>query len=134
MGYQLKWNDDLAKVAQRWADQCYPTENGKSMAHDTKREPAGQYKNVGQNMAFGASSDPISNPGFAGSIQSWYDEVSDWPATNVESFSKKGVPKGKYIGHYTQVNFVDASVHLTISCANSIKEKLCGNCSGIVQE
>jgi len=101
--YELKWNDDLAEVAQRWADQCYPTENGKSMAHDTKREPAGQYKNVGQNMAFGANSGPISNPGFAGSIQSWYDEVSDWPATNVGSFSKKGVPKGKYIGHYTQV-------------------------------
>merc|ERR1711974_239847 len=87
--YELKRNDDLAEVAQRWADQCYPTENGKSKAHDKKREPAGQYNHVGQNMAFGASSGPISNPGFAGSIQRWYDEVSDWPAVNVGGFSKK---------------------------------------------
>jgi len=101
--YELKWNDELAEVAQRWADQCWPTENGKSKAHDTKRGPSANYKQVGQNMATGASTAPISSPGFEGMIQGWYDEVEDFPADNVSAFSKNGVPKGKMIGHYTQV-------------------------------
>jgi len=101
--YELKWNDNLAEVAQRWADQCYPTENGQSKAHDTKRAPCGQYDHVGQNMASGASSGPISTPGFDGMIQSWYDEVSDWPATSVGSFDSHANPNGKAVGHYTQV-------------------------------
>jgi len=100
--YELKWNDDLAEVAQRWADQCYPTENGKLKAHDTENT-AGQYDIVGQNQAFGSSSGPISDPGFVNTTQGWYDEVSDWPAANVGGYSKKGVPKGKMIGHYTQI-------------------------------
>jgi len=91
---ELKWSDELAEIAQRWADQC-------TWGH-SKQDGTSQYKYVGQNMAFGAGSGPASDPGFANFVQNWYDEVSDWPADNVASFSKAGVPKGKMVGHYTQ--------------------------------
>jgi len=91
----LKWNDELAEIAQRWADQC-------TWEH-SKDDKTTTYSYVGQNMAYGASTGIIKDPGFEGFVQKWYDEVSDWPAANVASFSKAGVPEGKMIGHYTQV-------------------------------
>jgi len=92
---ELKWNDELAEIAQRWADQC-------TWGH-SKQDKTSQYWYVGQNMAFGASSSgPPSDPGFANFVQRWYNEVSDWPAANVAKWSKAGVPAGKMIGHYTQ--------------------------------
>jgi len=92
---ELRWNDELAKVAQRWADQCI-------WAHDKQRGTS-QYENVGQNNAFGGSSRRLSAPGFDQFIMGWYNEINDWPAANVASFSMKGVPKGKVVGHFTQV-------------------------------
>ena len=38
-------------------------------------------------------------------LQRWYDEVKDFPAANVESFSTDGA--GATIGHYTQIVWGD---------------------------
>jgi len=92
--YELKWNDELAEIAQRWADQC-------TFEH-SKEDGTSEYSFVGQNVAFGADMKLPSYPGYATFIQNWYDEVSDWPAANVASFSLDGVPEGKMVGHYTQ--------------------------------
>ena len=36
-------------------------------------------------------------------IQRWYDEVKDFPAKNVVSFSIEGTDDGATVGHYTQL-------------------------------
>ena len=39
-------------------------------------------------------------------VQAWYDEVKDWPAANVGSFSSVGATG--VIGHYTQVIWAES--------------------------
>jgi len=91
--YKLKWNDELASVAQRWADQCF-------WAHDNARGTM-QFSSVGQNIAMYSFSREIKEPHFDVLIEGWYNEVKDFPAAKVGAFkSKKGEP---VIGHYTQV-------------------------------
>ena len=36
-------------------------------------------------------------------IQRWYDEVKNFPAKNVASFSIEGTDDGATVGHYTQL-------------------------------
>merc|ERR1712038_40375 len=93
--YALKWNDGLAKVAQRWADQCI-------WDHDGNRNTE-QYASVGQNMAYKsqAPNPPSTTRSYDSFIQGWYDEVADWPAANVASYSSTGTTGTT--GHYTQL-------------------------------
>merc|ERR1719233_1033608 len=70
--YQVSWSDELATIAQRWADQC-------KFKHDKHRETlAGEY--VGQNARLEELSQDVAveekiNQEAADSVQSWYDEV-----------------------------------------------------------
>ncbi|XP_011645540.1 venom allergen 3-like [Pogonomyrmex barbatus] len=84
----LSWDNQLAEIAQRWANQC-------KFEHDKCRDVA-KYQ-VGQNIAISyASGQNTSSLGDL--IQLWYDEVS--------KFDKKEVYKYKFdpeTGHYTQV-------------------------------
>jgi len=89
--YELKWNDELAQIAQTWADQC--TRN-----HD-KQRGTDKYGHVGQNIARSGSSAPFSSTrNYDSHIQGWYDEVKDFPPGNVQKFSFD-----KATGHYTQL-------------------------------
>ena len=56
-------------------------------------------------MAYKAQSNPPSTTrSYDSFIQGWYDEVKDWPAGNVASFSSAGTTG--VTGHYTQVGHV----------------------------
>jgi len=92
---EMVWNDQLAEVAQAWAEQCPKT-------HDhpmNRRICDGDYKNTGQNI--------FNNLGHADkhmwekAVQFWYDEVEYMPNTDVDTYQAPS--SGKMIGHYTQV-------------------------------
>jgi len=91
---KLKWSDELAKTAQRWADQC-------PQHHDTNRKSPDFPMQPGQNMADSWNSANNFDWGLETRVQSWYNEVKDWPASNIGAFSSDGATGT--IGHYTQV-------------------------------
>ena len=62
-----------------------------------------QFPYVGQNLAMSMGTRaPSSTRSYDSIIQSWYDEVKDFPPGNVGSYSKSGATG--IIGHYTQVS------------------------------
>jgi len=94
---KLVWNDELAVIAQRWADQC-------NYGHDTeKRKLDGT--SVGQNVAHFSNSRKFSwaeieSSYLAQSVQMWYDEVTN------PGFSSSNIKPFRFTsgtGHYTQV-------------------------------
>ncbi|VDP89876.1 unnamed protein product [Echinostoma caproni] len=79
----LKYDQELADLAQKWADNC-------TFGHDDKTQrQTSLYKQVGQNFA-GHSS-------FEGAFQLWFDEYKDYDYENLKC------AEGKACGHYTQV-------------------------------
>ena len=92
----LVWNEELAAVAQRWADQC-------TFGHDSERKKSdGTY--VGQNAYIGMSSQTSDQASLmasmGGSAQAWYDEVTD-PGFDAANIKPYVFSSGT--GHYTQV-------------------------------
>ncbi len=63
---ELQWDDEVARVAQRWADQCV-------FSHDVERGTV-RHGSVGQNIyqSF-RSNDEGNNAMIKGGIKSWYD-------------------------------------------------------------
>ncbi|KAK7028030.1 Peptidase inhibitor 16, partial [Halocaridina rubra] len=92
---ELVWNNELATVAQAWASQC---PNGHD-CYNCRKICSGNYA-VGQNIYYSWNFNASSE--WQATVQSWYDEVVDFPNTGVASFTS-GSPSGKAIGHYTQV-------------------------------
>jgi len=93
----LKWNDELATIAQMWADQC-------TFGHDTSRNKLdGTY--VGQNAYFKGSSTKKDKTTLMSEVGSeatlaWYNEVVS------PGFSSSHVDPFVFsydAGHYTQV-------------------------------
>lgn len=91
---KLVWSDELAKIAQRWADQC-------PLYHDQDRRTPDYQHQPGQNIAFSWSSVHNFDWGLTSKVQSWYDEHAHFPPQNVAAFSAKGATGT--IGHYTQL-------------------------------
>ncbi|KAK3930546.1 Sodium/potassium-transporting ATPase subunit alpha, partial [Frankliniella fusca] len=90
---KMVWDNELATIAQRWANQC-------TFAHDKNRNTLDRTYN-GQNIFWEASSATLPSPNWAKAVQEWYDEVDDRNGEdNVQGFSNPG---GPVIGHYTQV-------------------------------
>ena len=59
---------------------------------------------AGQNGAMGMRSSAFSQRSdFSNWVQSWYDEVEDFPGANTSPYSQDGKTPGKMVGHYTQV-------------------------------
>merc|ERR1719452_237361 len=93
---RMRWNAELAEIAQRWADQC-------TFGHDGDRSKCdGTY--VGQN-AFSSWNSQESTydevmGNSANAVQSWYDEVAS-PGFNNGDISPFVFDYGA--GHYTQV-------------------------------
>ncbi|XP_076241858.1 venom allergen 3-like [Calliopsis andreniformis] len=84
----LTWDDELAKVAQRWANQCT---FGHDKCRDVERYKVGQ--NVGIRMTSGTQDTKVSDI-----IMMWYNEVED--------FNRNIVNKYRFqsnVGHYTQI-------------------------------
>ncbi|XP_063606364.1 uncharacterized protein LOC134781210 [Penaeus indicus] len=92
---ELVWNDELAQVAQAWAEQCKGGHDGYAKRRICSRNYA-----VGQNVFRKWGQNPESV--WAEAIQSWYKEVANMPNTYVDKFSGSP-PSGKMIGHYTQL-------------------------------
>ncbi|XP_033212027.1 cell wall protein PRY3-like isoform X2 [Belonocnema kinseyi] len=83
---ELIWDDNMAAVAQKWADQCM-------FQHDACRDdPRFQ---VGQNMYFSSG---FSKVDWTRAVTSWYEEVARFNFRLVDSFKFQPT-----VGHYTQV-------------------------------
>ncbi|PSN50515.1 hypothetical protein C0J52_14364 [Blattella germanica] len=92
---KLSWDDELATVAQRWADQC-------DFGHDSCRKDSRFY--VGQNAYIGSSkgSAENGNQDWSKAINKWYNEVGNFSRNDISPFK---FTKGT--GHYTQVVWAD---------------------------
>ncbi|XP_011704844.1 PREDICTED: venom allergen 3-like, partial [Wasmannia auropunctata] len=82
------WDDELANIAQRWANQC---KFGHDKCRNVDRYAVGQ--NVAETYNSGENNSPVE-----GMVQMWYDEG--------DKFDKNDVKKYKFdsnTGHYTQM-------------------------------
>ncbi|XP_057339747.1 venom allergen 5-like [Microplitis mediator] len=92
----LKWDSELAKIAQRWANQC---QFGHDKCRDVERFQVGQ--NVASKMH---SRQHVAKMGEL--VKMWYDEVKDFDSRQVKSFTWQEEPQ---IGHYTQLVWGDTT-------------------------
>ncbi|XP_012251304.2 venom allergen 3-like [Athalia rosae] len=92
----LSWDNELATVAQRWADQC--AANPHDDCRDIDRFP------VGQNVATLWNSEEITEP-VVNLINGWYDEVA--------MFNNQEISRFRFAhetGHYTQLVWANTSL------------------------
>ena len=115
---ELTWDDELARVAQRWAEQC-------QFGHDQSRDV--QRFKVGQNVYQTTRSrdQPTSNTIREG-VMSWYDEV--------KLFANGGVRRYQFssgTGHYTQMVWAKTSKlgcgHVSYEMGGFVKKYLVCN-------
>ncbi|PSN33539.1 hypothetical protein C0J52_22451, partial [Blattella germanica] len=95
-----QWDNELAVIAQTWANQCH-------YGHDSCRN-VGKYKQisrfkVGQNVAekqftSGREPDPMK---WIEVLNKWYNEVRNYDYREVSAF--KGLDDYPVTGHYTQM-------------------------------
>ncbi|XP_057339518.1 venom allergen 5-like [Microplitis mediator] len=99
----LKWDSELAQVAQRWAIQC-------KFGHDRCRDVLSIKQNiaerfqVGQNVAFQTNSRGHEEK-LAELVKTWYDEVMGFNSSKVENY-----PFDLSAGHYTQLVWGDTTI------------------------
>ena len=84
------WNEDLANLAQMYAEEC-------DFTHNADRQLAA-FTSVGENLAATSSS---GAPDYTGLVQQWYNEVNDY------TYSTNQCVPGRACGHYTQVSYDD---------------------------
>jgi len=98
---EMVWNDELAAIAQRWADQC-------TFGHDKNRKKLdGTY--VGQNAYMSSSSRESDLDAIMAKMDkaatAWYSEVSEY---NFDPADIKPFKFGYQTGHYTQVVWAES--------------------------
>ncbi|XP_055350989.1 cysteine-rich venom protein latisemin-like [Paramacrobiotus metropolitanus] len=91
----LRWSNDAARVAQRWADTC-PSGHDRNSARGIPG-----FSSCGQNISWR----PRGDTSWKKAIMQWYDEVKDF------RYCRR--PTG-VVGHYTQLMWADTSV---VGCA-----------------
>jgi len=98
----LVWNDELEKIAQRWADQCI-------FAHDKIRNKLNS-DYVGQNnfISYSGSQESadVVQSKVTEAVDSWYNEVTD------PGFSPENIDPFRFdfgTGHYSQVVWAETS-------------------------
>uniref|UniRef100_T1IJJ5 Cysteine-rich venom protein n=1 Tax=Strigamia maritima TaxID=126957 RepID=T1IJJ5_STRMM len=108
---QLMWDDELATIAQRWADQC-------TFNHDDNRRTQ-RYHDVGQNSYISASpsSDGKIGKALAEAVNGWYNEVTN-PGFDSENIDPYQFNSGT--GHYTQMLWAETA---TVGCGYSFYTK-----------
>lgn len=91
----LSWDDELATIAQRWADQCT---DGHDKERSVRRFHVGQ--NVALTWTYEYEDDLLDEPDWDSQIYAWYNEVTEFhfKASSISpfQFSKK-------LGHFTQL-------------------------------
>lgn len=98
----LVWNDELEKIAQRWADQCIYN-------HDQIRNKL-NFDSVGQNLYTSSfsrqeSADDVQNTVIR-AVELWYNEVTN------PGFSPENIDPFRFefpTGHYSQVVWAETS-------------------------
>lgn len=88
---QLQWDGELARVAQRLADQC-------KFAHDCSDCRRVQRFKVGQNLYQSFTTRVGTNVDWQKAINSWYDEISQFPTSSVARYRFS-----HQTGHYSQL-------------------------------
>ncbi|XP_070392786.1 scoloptoxin SSD43-like [Dermacentor albipictus] len=96
--YRLKWDDELAEVAQAFTDQCDNNHDKPDQRMTTK------FPKVGQNIAWNYESTDTPAVDSAGRVKDWFDEYKDFSPGNVEPFS---VSAGRVVTHFTQVTWAE---------------------------
>lgn len=86
--FKLKWDQELAEGAKRWAEQC-------NFSHDSNREVC-RFP-VGQNLYIEGSSRGRPAADWKAAITSWYSEVDLYTGDPSRYKFSSGV------GHFTQV-------------------------------
>lgn len=75
---EMAWDEELAVVAQRWADQC-------NFGHDQSRDV--QRFKVGQNVyEQSRSRDQALEISIREGVMGWYDEVKDFDNAGVNPY------------------------------------------------
>ena len=96
---EMTWDDDLAEVAQRYADQCV-------FGHDENRNTPeyAAWPGVGQNAYISSSwTSGRSSYNLTAAADAWYAEVNYFNKASISSFKSVPSQAGKMIGHYTQM-------------------------------
>ncbi|CAL4125241.1 unnamed protein product [Meganyctiphanes norvegica] len=101
---ELIWNEELAYIAQKWANQCY---FGHERRYSRRATCSRMYDYVGQNLYKIIQYGLHSTSKWSLVIHGWYNEVVNTPISIVESFDS-GVTTKK-IGHYTQLVWAETS-------------------------
>ncbi|XP_031786448.1 uncharacterized protein LOC100680164 [Nasonia vitripennis] len=94
---KMEWDNELATVAQRWANQC-------TWGHDSCRDVP-RFK-VGQNIAYKGTTGSVSSINVLTMVNTWYNEVKDFNKNEVKSFNNGN---GPMIGHYTQMLWANST-------------------------
>ena len=81
------WSDELAHVAQTYADKCYFGHN------NLRNEEQKTFPYVGENLYITSS----PTPDLASIVKGWYDEHHDY------NYQENTCSPHKVCGHYTQV-------------------------------
>ncbi|XP_076324440.1 venom allergen 3-like [Tachypleus tridentatus] len=92
---KMSWDEELAEVAQRWADQC-------NFKHDCAKCREVERFGAGQNLAISMSSNDNATADWREMIRKWYDEV--------KTFSSSYISRYQFVsntGHYTQVTWAN---------------------------
>ena len=93
---KLTWNEDLAMVAQKWADQCI-------FDHDENRAIPG-YPHVGQNIYLQKISKKVPGIHVGKTVQKWFDEIYDFDENQIAPFDFT-----MSTGHFTQLVWADTN-------------------------
>jgi len=88
---EMFWDNELAQMAQNWADQC-------KIAHDCRKCRQVERFNTGQNLYMSKKTNLDTEPDWDAAIRSWYNEVTLFLPNMINPFRFE-----KTIGHYTQV-------------------------------
>ncbi|XP_014222129.1 venom allergen 3-like [Trichogramma pretiosum] len=90
----MVWDDELATIAQRWADQC----SMKSpMCNDVERFQ------VNQNAGTSGTTGDVNNIQVENIVRMWYNNVQYYDKNDVASFKRSYSVTGKPVGTYTQI-------------------------------
>ena len=94
------WNDELARVAQEYANRCV-FEHNPDRTDQVMNQP---FTSVGENL-YATSRDPAD---VVAGVQDWYDEVADY---DFNSNTCSNV-----CGHYTQVGATVVATSSQLAC------------------
>lgn len=96
---EIVWDDEIARIAQRWADQC---PSASSNPHDQVRSIKGypHHGFCGQNVYFKSSSNAIQAVTIAEAVDSWFHEIDDFDPEEITHFGKDNNSTGE-VDHLT---------------------------------